>query len=81
MKQIILIIISAILSVPILFFIMYAFLGFIDWMFSDPFDWITDFTPKAFQESNDIVRCREIGGFPKTSAWNGRLLECNLVGN
>lgn len=27
----------------------------------------------------DMARCREAGGFPRTSSWDGRFIECNSI--
>ena len=67
--------------IPITFFFFYAFFGFMDWIFQDPFDWISDPVPFIQQEIKDVIRCRENGGYPITSSWDSRLLKCDIKAN
>ena len=58
---------------------VYAFLGFVSWLLSDPFDWIED-TPKyEYVEPKEFQLCREKGGIPIRSAWNGELKRCDSL--
>ncbi len=57
-------------------FAIYLFLGFLGWIFSDPLDLFEDYIPREDREDRDIVACREAGGFPKRSSWDGSLKEC-----
>lgn len=66
-------VVAAFLAVPFMF---YAYFGFLDWLRTDPMNWMADPTPP--KENVDVVRCRESGGFPIKSLWDGSLKECRL---
>jgi hypothetical protein len=56
---------------------VYAFLGFLSWLFSDPFNWIPNEPIKPYVEPIDFQICRDSGGYPVRSGWNGELKKCN----
>lgn len=61
-------------------FLIYAGIGFISWITSDPFNWIPD---GQFDEEYvagpdpSISDCRESGGIPIVSSWSNRLKRCD----
>ena len=62
-------------------FALYSFVGFLNWLFSDPFDWIEEQTPNIYQEPTDFQLCRNSGGIPVKSSWNGELKRCDTLKN
>lgn len=56
---------------------IYAFIGFTDWLFRDPFNWVSDTPTYTYQEPKDFQLCRDSGGIPIRSAWDGRLKRCD----
>ena len=70
-------IILLIVSSPFLtIFAGYFFVGFLDWISKDPLELISDTESMIYVEDKDVIACREAGGLPKTSGWDGRLKEC-----
>ena len=53
---------------------VYAFVGYVDWLFSDPYDWVRD---KEVQ-LNEWSDCIENGGAPIRSIWDSRVIECRM---
>ena len=68
------IIVGTIAAIMTLVFGLYLFYAFVLWIFSDPLDLVEDFF--LTRENKDVATCRQAGGLPKKSAWDGRLLEC-----
>ncbi len=73
------------------FFAVYLFFGFINYLISDPLDLFDD-TPTqqeieqetAYQKEKeerekDLQICRDAGGIPKKSFWDGRIADCIKV--
>ena len=71
--KIIAIIIGGIIGIIML---IYLFIGFIDWIFTDPFNIISP-TPQTKTEIS-INICEEKGGVPIISEWTGTLKECKF---
>ena len=55
-------------------FTVYVFFGFLDWIFQDPFNWITDV---EIYVNQDVKKCRDMGGLAKETI-GGKLKECIL---
>ena len=75
-KEIIIPIVAVIFAPIIISIVVYILFGFLSWLRSDPFHFIKT-TSHINPYISDIERCRNIGGFPHTSVWDGRLLECS----
>ncbi len=76
MKTTIISIILGFVFCVVIIFSLYAFFGFLNWIFNDPFDWFPDYIPNEYKEPNDFQRCRDSGGFPIKNNWNGDLKNC-----
>ena len=71
-------IISIVTSGVIAFmFIGYALVGFISWIASDPFNWVST----TYVEPTEYQICRDNGGIPIRSAWDGRVKRCDIITN
>ena len=55
----------------------YAIIGFWDWLYHDPFNWINIPTNEE-RVSDDVRLCREKGGVAILSGWTGGLKECQI---
>jgi len=77
MKQLLLIIGAIIGIVLTIFFVVYAFVGFISWITQYPFNWVTKPSSTIYVEPIDFQRCRDAGGFPTRSIWDGSFKKCN----
>ena len=72
-------IIGFISLIPAIFLVGYAFLGFLDWIFNDPFDWLADSSvPKMtdFEKLSEYQECVKNGGVPIRSGWTQRVKRC-----
>ena len=80
MKEIITIISTAISGIAAVIFIAYVLVGFMSWIISDPFDWVS--TPvSTYVEPLEFQICRDKGGIPIRSAWGGRVERCDIITN
>ena len=68
-----------VLCIPLVIFVIYLFIGFLDWISNDPLDLLTEPTIYISPYQKDIDDCRAKGGYPNVSGWNGRLKECNFI--
>ncbi len=59
----------------------YLFIGFLDWIWSDPLNLVSPPPTVQQYESPDIQLCRDKGGLPIKSAWDGRLKRCDNIPN
>ena len=57
-------------------FISYFFIGFIAWVFSDPFDIFPD--RKIVNDADAIELCIQKGGIPIKSGWTDLMKECKF---
>ena len=71
-------IVLSIIAIPML---VYGFIGFISWLAHDPWNIIQDVEPVEFRENADVLKCRESGGYPVKSGWDGSLKECKKFEN
>ena len=56
---------------------IYAFIGFLSWIFNDPFNWVQDTPITQYVEPLDFQLCRDSGGIPVKSGWTGNLKRCD----
>lgn len=60
----------------------YALIGWFEYLFSDPFNWVPDRTETVYptyDNQPDVVACREKGGVAIRSGWTGGIRECQLT--
>jgi len=77
MKETITIISTAISGIVAVTFIAYALVGYVSWIVLDPFDWVS--TPiSTYVEPLEFQICRDKGGIPIRSAWDGRVKRCDI---
>ena len=79
MKEILIMIGIIIFGIFALGFFTYAVLGFIDWLSQDPFNWIVDRPLTPYIEPIDFQACRDKGGIPIRSSWNGLFKRCDVL--
>ena len=58
---------------------IYVFIGFLNWLFSDPFNWIDTPNSSSYVEPIDFQICRDSGGIPIKSGWTGELKRCEPI--
>ena len=80
MKQIIALLLIGIWGIIAFIFATYALIGFMSWITLDPFDWVS--APKSsYEEPIEFQICRDKGGLPIRSAWDGRVKRCDIMTN
>ena len=79
-KNAILIALAVIIIILVMAFGVYAFLGFLDWIFADPFNWISDSANTTWKEERkaDADLCRNAGGIPILDGMN-RVDDCIIL--
>jgi len=80
MKETITIISIAISGIVAFIFIAYVLVGFMSWITSDPFDWVS-IPISTYVEPIEFQICRDKGGIPIRSAWDGRVKRCDIITN
>jgi hypothetical protein len=56
----------------------YLIIGFMLWVFSDPLN-LNKIELLPTYQNPDVIKCREMGGYPITSGWDGSLKECKKL--